>query len=476
MPRLFKSVNWTPTTVSWLGFVLMGLIVAGVGLGGNGYVVEFLSERFARHDLEHNRKAAEVLLPRLRAALSDPSERGRRHLQELIDLAGAFGYRAMLVDKKAGVIVYDSHSAKALPCPVEHSLLAGARTLEPGLNRVPLDTCAFMAETEAGHPLLMWMQAVDAGPDDRWLVGIGKDQGAMTANIGAVHRRLDGILFLTYLLIAGLGFFTLRLVGRIYERRLESQLQERTAQLERAHRSLLEKTRLATIGQTAAVLAHEMRNPLASIKLALSGLKGASGLGERERRRVELVVGEVDRLDGLLSETLDYVRPVRFSKQPRSLQGLVEQVLHEQAPVLAERGLRVAARLPRGLPPIPMDETQMHQVVLNVLKNAWEASPAGATLGVTLREDDGELVLEVANPGGPLPDEVRSQAFDPFFTTKPRGTGLGLGLVKRVVEAHGGGVGLLEGAGEIRLRIRLPAGHGEGRSSPPGSAGGVTPG
>jgi signal transduction histidine kinase len=103
----------------------------------------------------------------------------------------------------------------------------------------------------------------------------------------------------------------MRSIGRTYERRPESRVRDRTQALEAAHEEMLSKARLATIGQTASVLTHEMRNPLASIKLALSGLRGSHNLEDRERRRVDLVLGEVDRLDGLLSETLGYVQPVK---------------------------------------------------------------------------------------------------------------------------------------------------------------------
>ena len=104
--------------------------------------------------------------------------------------------------------------------------------------------------------------------------------------------------------------------------------------MEKAHKSVLQKTRLATIGQTASVLTHEMRNPLASIKLALSGLKNTEDLQQRDYRRVELVIGEVDRLDLLLSESLDYVRPVKISPEPIDLDELINRVIIQETPLL----------------------------------------------------------------------------------------------------------------------------------------------
>ncbi len=106
-----------------------------------------------------------------------------------------------------------------------------------------------------------------------------------------------------------------------------------------------------------------------------------------------------------------------------------------------------------------VDETQIHQVLLNLIKNAIEASPQGGEMGASLRHEGDELVFEITNGGEPLSEEVLGRAFEPFFTTKPKGTGLGLGLglVKRVVEEHGGTVTLASNAGiGTRLTLTFP--------------------
>ena len=292
---------------------------------------------------------------------------------------------------------------------------------------------------------------------DRWVLGIAKDQKTLTDLLGDLHWHLDAVMLLTYVLITLLGYYAMRSIGRAYERRLESQIRDRTQALEAAHEEVLLKTRLATIGQTASVLTHEMRNPLASIKLALSGLKGSGTMEEREHRRVDLVLGEVDRLDGLLSETLDYVRPVKLSAKPVDMDRLLSKVLQQQEPLMEEKGVRLKHEGCTDCTAMRTDQAQIHQVLLNLIKNAIEASPQGDEISTSMRREENELVFEITNGGEPLSEEIMKRAFEPFFTTKPKGTGLGLGLVKRVVEEHGGTVTLASNVGiGTRLTLTFP--------------------
>jgi signal transduction histidine kinase len=444
-----------------MSLAIMGLVVAGVGLSGTAYVVGYLHERMTAHGVEHNREIAQRLLPLLAPRIEPTEETVSQSLQDAVTLYGTFGYRIVLLDA-ARRIMADSHRQTRLPKPLEQTWLADMAPLEVSDNPEHATVGPAMATAEDGHAMLVWLQGIgnQTASSPQWVLGVASDQHNLNDFLGELHWHLDGVLLVTYLLIGVLGALAMRSIGRAYERKLESQVRERTLALDEAHRDVLAKTRLATIGQTATVLAHEMRNPLASIKLAFSGLQSRDDMPERTRRRLDLVLGEVDRLDALLSQTLEFARPVQIATRPVLLDQVLTRVIEQQQPLIDKQKLRVLREVCADCLAVRLDEDKMVQALLNLLKNAIEASPEGAEIGISVARVNDEVVLQMANGGEPLTAETIQQAFDPFFTTKPHGSGLGLGMVKRVVEAHGGNVSL-DSAPEYgtRVTVRLPMNH-----------------
>lgn len=449
---------WKPSTVSWLSFVIMGFIVGGLGLTGTAYVFNYIHDRSMEHDIGHNKEIAHSILAKLELNKNSDAESLVDILPQAVSEYQGLGFRILLIDKKNSMLAIDSEAMSASARPISESWLATAVGADGSKTALTNSNGGIYAAGEDRQPVLIWLQEVQAAESGRWLLGIGRGKQTLTDFMGDLHWQLDRILLLTYLLIAVLGYFSMRSIGRIYEKRLESQIRERTLELIAAHNDLLHKTRLETIGQTASVLTHEMRNPLASIKLVLSSLKGSVNLAERENRRIELVLGEVDRLDGLLSETLDYVRPVEISAEPLDLYGLVVRVLKQQEPLIDEKGIRIQLEGCSEGATLYLDQAQMHQVLLNLINNAIEACPANGEISLSLRRENNGLILKISNDGEAPGEKVLQKAFEPFFTTKPKGTGLGLGLVKRVVEEHGGSVVLSAGAGGgTTLTVTIPS-------------------
>lgn len=220
-------------------------------------------------------------------------------------------------------------------------------------------------------------------------------------------------------------------------RTLEQRIAERTAALEQAHRALVEQERLAAIGTFAAGIAHEIRNPLGSIGMALDYALG-SHPDERLARRLRLARQESERMEALLADMLCYARPQSLNPGPVHLGPLLDRCVEALAPALA--GGRPRLRVTDTTSgPIQADGDKLQQVFLNLLKNAIEAAPEGGLVSVHLADGAGGGVsARVHNGGEPIPTALLARITEPFVSGKPRGTGLGLAIVRRLVEAHGG--------------------------------------
>jgi two-component system sensor histidine kinase PilS (NtrC family) len=234
-----------------------------------------------------------------------------------------------------------------------------------------------------------------------------------------------------------------------------TELREKTAALERAER-------LAALGKMAARIAHEVRNPLSAIAGAVHILKDAVQGDEDDARLLKIVVHEAERLEGLIAELLDFARPRPLQRVDVDVVDLCREAAEVVRQDPALEGKEVALRLPEATLAGELDPDRIRQALWNLLRNAAEVTPAGGTIVLALRmSDDGQAIeMDVTDQGPGVPEEDRERVFDPFYTTKERGTGIGLAVVRRVAERHGGSVALLaaaEGQGST-FCLRLPMG------------------
>ena len=212
----------------------------------------------------------------------------------------------------------------------------------------------------------------------------------------------------------------------------------------RANAELLASERLAAIGKMAAQVTHEVRNPLSSLALNAEMLE--EELGDRGGEASALLASiklEVERLTQLTEKYLSLARRSRPDFHEEDLGVVVSDAVNSSRAELSQHEIQTRLTIEPGLPMVSLDETQMRQVILNLIRNAREAMLGGGELGVAvkaLRPPEPPEVLEISvkDSGGGMDDETREHLFEPFFTTKRHGTGLGLAITQEIVEAHGG--------------------------------------
>ncbi|GAB6062946.1 ATP-binding protein [Deferrisoma palaeochoriense] len=214
-------------------------------------------------------------------------------------------------------------------------------------------------------------------------------------------------------------------------------LQFRDVTQERAIRRSLERMdRLASLGRMAAGVAHEVRNPLTGVALLLDDLHDRAG-EPADREALRRAMGEIERLEGIVQELLDYARVEAPRRERCPLSSVVRSTLFLVEKEARRRGVRVEHRF-RDEGECWADPDKMKQVVLNLCLNAVQSMGEGGTLRIEVGRDGGGAVLRVADTGHGIPEDVRDRIFEPFFSLRPGGTGLGLSIAHSVVEEHGG--------------------------------------
>lgn len=218
------------------------------------------------------------------------------------------------------------------------------------------------------------------------------------------------------------------------------------AQLEIANRRLLEaeasvrrSERLAALGQLTAGLAHELRNPLgtmkASAEILLEKMEPGNELGHE---LAGYISSEVDRTNSLITRFLEFARPVKLRLAPTDLNALIDQVIDDLARMTPGTPSEIHKNYDPTIPLIQADAELLERVIVNLIRNAVQASPSGAIVTVKTRATQEIVEMAVIDRGAGIEPSHREQIFNPFFTTKPDGVGLGLAITAKIVDEHGG--------------------------------------
>lgn len=233
---------------------------------------------------------------------------------------------------------------------------------------------------------------------------------------------------------------------------------ERVALRER----LVRAEHLAQIGQLAASLAHEIKNPLAGISGAVQVIRDKTPANDSRQPVLTEILRQIERLDGTVEDLLIYARPKPANFHRCNLPEVIcraVEVLKQQPQV---QRIQLEYSTADGLPPIEVDADQIEQVLINIVLNAAHASLNGQTVRVHARPSADGIEIVVADEGQGMSEAVRKRAFEPFFTTKVRGTGLGLAICQQIVSAHGGLIELDSAPGEgTRVSLQLPFSRGK---------------
>ena len=241
----------------------------------------------------------------------------------------------------------------------------------------------------------------------------------------------------------------------------------RVEQLEERERL---RDRLAALGEMAAAIAHEVKNPLAGIEVMSGLLKRQLAENQDAQSILGDIIKEAKMANAIVVEVLDFVRPIRLQVEPVSLAGVVRDAVTTAEGHKHRGDTRVTVNVPETLPEVQGDPHQLRQIFTNLLTNAFEAMGGDGMVEITAIEvapeeevvaggdSNGPMIqIEVVDNGPGVPPDVVEKIFSPFFTTKPQGSGLGLAIVRKIVDAHDGriDVGARPGGGP-RFRVTIP--------------------
>ena len=233
---------------------------------------------------------------------------------------------------------------------------------------------------------------------------------------------------------------------------LSGELELYRKKMEESYKQMLKTDKLTALGRLSAGLAHEIRNPLTSIKVLFQTFKDNPDMTKED---MQVVLSAAEQMDDLLTRFLRFARSDEFQLSDVYVNSLIKQALTLAQFQIKNQSINVELRLSK-LPPIHADRTMIEQVLLNIILNAIEAMPGGGALTISSGLGNGNMIVSVKDTGSGISEDIKDKIFDPFFTTKGDGTGLGLSIVYNIVNLHNGNISFESNGQGTIFNLEIP--------------------
>ena len=296
----------------------------------------------------------------------------------------------------------------------------------------------------------------------RWEPQLGKISGQILGVVEIAQDlsedyktifQIQILVIITSTLLMGALFVVLVFVVK----RGESIIQRRAMERLRLKERLAHAERLSSLGEMAAAISHEIRNPLGIIRSSAELLKKKIAKVDPQNTFPDIIVEEATRLNSIITDFINYAKPRNPIMAPCRVEDIIEKNLSFLEAQRKEKGHIIKTHYQDSLPDVMADSAMLYQSFLNILLNAIQSMPDGGRILIDVSSNDHGITVHFDDEGQGIPPENMNKIWDPFFTTKEQGTGLGLGIVKNIIESHGGSIQIVNrpvvGA---RVTVELP--------------------
>jgi len=240
-------------------------------------------------------------------------------------------------------------------------------------------------------------------------------------------------------------------------KKAEGVIEQRAREQRELSEQLSQTERLAALGEMVAAVSHEIKNPLGIIQSTSELLGGTPGANDTQKRLSKVILEESVRLNQIVTEFLDFSRPQALNLRECHLEEIIRKNLSFMKPELNKKGITVKDDLNGRSLRLMADQELLYLAILNILLNAMQSMEDGGAVDVRVDEERDHYRIEIEDKGCGISEENAKRIFDPFFTTKEKGSGLGLSIVKKIIEGHRGTIGIRSREGEgTKVEVRLP--------------------